>query len=389
MKVQEFDIDVLLDNPNNSPSHLSEEEKKVIRKKVDTVARRYIKGDSSQVIIPLSAFIKRLNENELIYAKSYADSKNIKIRTSLTNIDGVITRSSIYTPLYRREETKKLPNSIQRAIIFRLTDYKRKIEKGTITESELEEYKWLRAYFITHNIRLALTFARKHHSDLSYDEKDEIALELLIKAADSYIAALAKNEHTKIPFSTYVVNTIKWKWAVEENKEHLLRLSTVDYKDKIKLESLSRYLHSGELDELDLEILAEKTGMSKEEVTRLLTSLPTTESLEAHLESSGKTLDFYSPPRFFDQTEFMAEEHMTQESQIEDVTEALFNSELTEIERRVLHTLYGFDDDQEKSLREAGQKLGMSYEAVRQKKNKALEKVLKEPSMKKYSSHSL
>lgn len=384
MKVQEFNIDDILDNPNNNPAYLSEEEKIEVRRKVDTVAKRYIREDNGQVIIPLSAFIKRLREKELVYAKAYADSLNYKIRTSLRNIDGVITCSSVYIPLYKRDETKKLPDSIQRAIILRLTDYKRKINTGKITKDELEEYNRLRAYFITHNIRLALTTARKHYSDLTNDEKDEMALELLIKAADSYITSLANNEHTKVPFSTYVVNTIKWKWATEENKDHLLRIPVEDYIDKQKLKNLSRYLHNGALDEMDVSILAKKAGMSVEKVLHLLTSLPTTESLEEHLEQSGKTLDFYTPPIFSDETEFAVEEHLTQEARVQDVTKALLNSELTEIERRVLSTLYGLSDNKEKSLREAGKVLGISYEAVRQKKIKALEKVLQHPSMNKY-----
>ena len=48
---------------------------------------------------------------------------------------------------------------------------------------------------------------------------------------------------------------------------------------------------------------------------------------------------------------------------------------LTPRERRVIQLRYGLDGDQEHTLHEAGRKLGLSHEAVRQLESRALRKL--------------
>ena len=57
----------------------------------------------------------------------------------------------------------------------------------------------------------------------------------------------------------------------------------------------------------------------------------------------------------------------------------MFDSYLTELERKVLYLYYGFDDSEERTLEEIGSLLGVTHERIQQIRNHAFEKLRESP----------
>lgn len=384
MKVADFELDNLLNNHNNNPENLTEDEREDIRKRLDRLAERYAftNDGEEEVIIPLSTFLRRFKEPELIYAKEYADSKRYLLRTTDKNIEGVVIRRSSTMPLYKRKETAPLSKDEQQEVLNRLVEYRKKIAKEEITDEELEEYKNLRKYFIEHNIRLATTAAMKHHSNLSEEEKEEFALEFLVYAVDGYINKLAEGKNLNITLSTFVTNIIRWKWAMMEASEQLIRISYHKLTKINTINQLLSHLNYTEYDDFDLERVSSLTGMDIEEVKKLLSSNPQMESVEEHQESDETFLDRYNPPRYLDDTEYFALEHINQETIAADLELAMKDVGLTKIDIKLFYDLFGSENPM--TLRELGRKYHTSHETVRTCRNKVLSKVREQPILKKY-----
>jgi len=62
-----------------------------------------------------------------------------------------------------------------------------------------------------------------------------------------------------------------------------------------------------------------------------------------------------------------------------DFLETMFESYLTERERKILYLYYGLDDGEERTLEEIGSLLGVTRERIRQIRNRAFEKLLESP----------
>ena len=59
--------------------------------------------------------------------------------------------------------------------------------------------------------------------------------------------------------------------------------------------------------------------------------------------------------------------------------ETMFDSYLTERERKILYLYYGLDDGEERTLEEIGSLLGVTRERIRQIRNRAFEKLRDSP----------
>jgi RNA polymerase primary sigma factor len=59
--------------------------------------------------------------------------------------------------------------------------------------------------------------------------------------------------------------------------------------------------------------------------------------------------------------------------------ETMFDSYLTERERKILYLYYGLDDGEERTLEEIGSLLGVTRERIRQIRNRAFEKLRESP----------
>ena len=57
----------------------------------------------------------------------------------------------------------------------------------------------------------------------------------------------------------------------------------------------------------------------------------------------------------------------------------MFDSYLTERERKILYLYYGLDDGEERTLEEIGSLLGVTRERIRQIRNRAFEKLRESP----------
>jgi len=62
-----------------------------------------------------------------------------------------------------------------------------------------------------------------------------------------------------------------------------------------------------------------------------------------------------------------------------DFLENMFESYLTERERKILYLYYGLDDGEERTLEEIGSLLGVTRERIRQIRNRAFEKLRESP----------
>ncbi len=62
-----------------------------------------------------------------------------------------------------------------------------------------------------------------------------------------------------------------------------------------------------------------------------------------------------------------------------DFLDTMFDSYLTELERKILYLYYGLDDGEERTLEEIGSVLGVTRERIQQILNRAFEKLRESP----------
>jgi RNA polymerase primary sigma factor len=59
--------------------------------------------------------------------------------------------------------------------------------------------------------------------------------------------------------------------------------------------------------------------------------------------------------------------------------DTVFDSYLTELERKILYLYYGLDDGEERTLEEIGSLLGVTHEQIQQIRDRAFEKLRESP----------
>jgi RNA polymerase primary sigma factor len=216
------------------------------------------------------------------------------------------------------------------------------------------------------NLRFVVAYAKRfRHSRVPL-------LDLINEGNIGLIQAASKfDPERNVKFITYAV------WWIRQAILHALSEHGATFRLPQKQANLlyrlerSRQALGRELERLPSdEELAEELDMSPEEVRLLLSSNQNLLSLNQPVDEEGEAefgdlLEQYVVPD--------TDEEVLRQSFEETVREVL--GELSEKEREVLTLRFGLNDDQPRTLREIGERLGISRERVRQIENQALAKL--------------
>ncbi|HPC84531.1 MAG TPA: RNA polymerase sigma factor RpoD/SigA [Thermoanaerobaculaceae bacterium] len=216
------------------------------------------------------------------------------------------------------------------------------------------------------NLRFVVAYAKRfRHSRVSL-------LDLINEGNIGLIQAARKFDPDKnVKFITYAV------WWIRQAILHALSQHGATFRLPQKQANVlyrierSRQALGRELERAPTEAeLAEELDMSPEEVRLLLSSNQSILSLNEPVDEEGEAelgdlLEQYLMPD--------TDERILRESFEQTLREAL--EKLSEKERQVVALRFGLDDDNPLTLREIGERLGISRERVRQIENQALTKL--------------
>jgi RNA polymerase primary sigma factor len=226
--------------------------------------------------------------------------------------------------------------------------------------------------FVRANLRLVVSVARRHnHGRLPLDDLIQEGNVGLIKAIDRFDYARGYR------FSTYATWWIRHsigRAIADKGRAVRVPVHMLDIIKCIAVATTSILARTGR--EPTLEELAKDTGISRQRLTQARECAgATTVSLDRPIgDDDGRTfLDLLADKGTLSPFDSMAKQNWVSEVQ------HLLGT-LTPIETRIIRWRFGLDDDVELTLKEIGDKYGLSRERIRQLQEQALRKMRKQVS---------
>jgi len=222
--------------------------------------------------------------------------------------------------------------------------------------------------FVAANLRLVVSMARR------YAREGRMPLGDLIQEGNlGLMKAVERFDHRRgFRFSTYA------SWWIRHaltrglaDKGRLVRLPVHALEARARLTRVARKLTSQTGVAPNLSELAAETGLAPDKISAI-------ESLSTESHSSLDAPVGHDGDRTFvdllrDEDQSSAEERLVQDGQKESLAELM--GELTTFEAQILRYRYGFDDGEERTLKEIGDMYNLSRERIRQIQAFALEKM--------------
>lgn len=222
--------------------------------------------------------------------------------------------------------------------------------------------------FVAANLRLVVSMARR------YAREGRMPLGDLIQEGNlGLMKAVERFDHRRgFRFSTYA------SWWIRHaltrglaDKGRLVRLPVHALEARARLSRVARKLTSQTGVAPNLSELAAETGLAPDKVSAIESlSTESHSSLDAPVGHDGDRT-FVDLLRDDDQTS--VEERLVQDGQKESLAGLM--GELTTFEAQILRYRYGFDDGEERTLKEIGDMYNLSRERIRQIQAFALEKM--------------
>jgi DNA-directed RNA polymerase sigma subunit (sigma70/sigma32) len=232
-----------------------------------------------------------------------------------------------------------------------------------------KERLWLvsRQQLVTANSGLVLYIANQYKGGfLDFDDLVQEGQTGLLKAADRYDYRLG------FKFSTYAGYWIRQAISRALSRcERVVRIpcGQIGVINKFFRDREQLILRLGK--EPSLQDLAEHTGLSLEEINKILAISQAAVPIEA---SSEDDEDTYAPIDFLEQQVFSTPFGVLAQSDLEQLIEQAFRI-LSPREAKIISQHFGIDTEREKTLKEIGAELNLTRERVRQIEMAALNKI--------------